>query len=87
MVLKPGIKPEALHALIDSVQLYGIGASWGGFESLILHFDPREVRTATKWPREGQAAGPCFHVHVGLENVEDLIADMGRGFATLRALL
>ena len=87
VVLKPSIKPAALHALIDSVQLFGLGASWGGFESLILHFDPREVRTATKWPPEGQAAGPCFRVHVGLENVEDLIADMGRGFAALRALL
>ncbi len=84
VVLKAGIKPEALHALIDSVELYGLGASWGGFESLILHFDPREIRTATKWPREGQSAGPCFRVHAGLEHVEDLIADMGRGFAALR---
>jgi len=84
VVLKEGIKPAALHALIDSVELYGLGASWGGFESLILHFDPREIRTATKWPREGQNSGPCFRVHAGLENVDDLIADMGRGFAALR---
>ncbi len=84
VVLKAGIKPEALHALIDSVELYGLGASWGGFESLVLHFDPQEIRTATKWPREGQSAGPCFRVHAGLENIDDLIADMGRGFAALR---
>ena len=87
VVLKSGIKPEALRALIDSVELYGLGASWGGFESLILHFDPREIRTATKWPREGQSAGPCFRVHAGLEHVDDLIADMGRGFAALRSHL
>lgn len=85
VVLKAEIKPEALHALIDGVKLYGLGASWGGFESLILHFDPREIRTATKWPREGQSAGPCFRVHAGLENIDDLIADMGHGFAALRA--
>lgn len=84
VVLKAGIKPEALHALIDSVELYGLGASWGGFESLILHFDPREIRTATKWPREGQSGGPCFRIHVGLEHIDDLIADMKRGFKTLR---
>ena len=83
MVLKPGIKPEALHALIDSVQLYGIGASWGGFESLILHFDPREVRTATKWAH----TGPCFRVHAGLENIDDLIVDMAQGFGKLREKL
>ena len=87
VVLKAGIKSEALHALIDSVELYGLGASWGGFESLILHFDPREIRTATKWPRDGQSAGPCFRVHAGLEHINDLIADMNRGFGALRASL
>ena len=81
VVLKPSVKPEAMHALIDGVQLYGIGASWGGFESLILHVNPREVRTATKWAHEG----PCFRVHVGLEDVGDLIADMAGGFGILRA--
>ena len=86
VVLKAGIKPAALHALIDSVELYGLGASWGGFESLILHFEPREIRTATQWPRPGQSAGPCFRVHAGLENIDDLIADMARGFAKLRSL-
>ncbi len=80
VVLKAGIKPEALHALIDGLDLYGLGASWGGYESLILHFDPREVRTATKWVH----AGPCLRVHAGLEHIDDLIADMAKGFQSLR---
>ena len=73
---------QQLCVLLDGVVEYGLGASGGGFESLILHFDPREIRTATKWVH----SGPCFRVHAGLEHVDDLIADMGRGFAALRAL-
>ena len=83
VVLKDSVPQAALHALIDSLELYGLGASWGGYESLILHFDPREVRTATTWPHKG----PCFRVHAGLECVDDLIADMQSGFAALRARL
>lgn len=80
-VLKEGVSDRALCAMIDGLELYGIGSSWGGFESLIVPFDPREARTATTWPH----AGPCFRVHAGLENVEDLIADLEAGFRRLRA--
>jgi cystathionine beta-lyase len=82
VVLKP--MPRAPRdALLDALELYGIGASWGGFESLAMPFDPNEIRSATKWPH----AGPCFRVHAGLEHIDDLIADMARGFATLREAL
>ena len=81
VVLKEGVSDRALCALIDGLELYGIGSSWGGFESLIVPFDPRETRTATKWPH----AGPCFRIHAGLENVDDLIADLEAGFRRLRA--
>src|SRR2546430_4835359 len=81
VVLKEGITERALCAMIDGLELYGIGSSWGGFESLILPFDPAELRTATKWPHKG----PCFRIHAGLENVEDLIADLEGGFKRLRA--
>jgi cystathionine beta-lyase len=81
VVLKEGVSDRALCAMIDGLELYGIGSSWGGFESLIVPFDPRETRTATKWPH----AGPCFRVHAGLENVDDLIADLEAGFGRLRA--
>ena len=81
VVLKEGITERALGAMIDGLELYGIGSSWGGFESLIVPFDPRETRSATKWPHKG----PCFRIHAGLENVEDLIADLETGFERLRS--
>jgi len=81
VVLKEGVTDRALCAMIDGLELYGIGSSWGGFESLIVPFDPREARTATRWPHRG----PCFRIHAGLENVEDLLADLEAGFKRLRS--
>jgi len=81
VVLKEGVSDRALCAMIDGLELYGIGASWGGFESLIVPFDPRETRSATQWPHKG----PCFRIHAGLESIEDLIADLEAGFRRLRA--
>ncbi len=77
-VLKP-VSHAALAAMLDGLTLFGMGYSWGGFESLILPFDPRDYRTATKWQVEGQA----IRLHVGLEDVEDLKADLEAGFARL----
>ena len=82
VVLKEGISDRALCAMIDGLELYGIGASWGGFESLVVPFDPREARSATEWPHRG----PCFRIHAGQENVDDLIADLEAGFKRLRAV-
>jgi cystathionine beta-lyase len=81
VVLKEGVTDRALCAMIDGLELYGIGSSWGGFESLIVPFDPREARSATRWPHRG----PCFRIHAGLENMEDLIADLESGFKRLRS--
>lgn len=75
------VSHAAFAALIDGLELYCIGASWGGYESLVMPFDPREVRSVTRWP----GAGPCFRVHAGLEALEDLLADMDAGFKRLRA--
>jgi cystathionine beta-lyase len=83
VVMKEGVSEKALAALIDGLELYGIGSSWGGYESLIVPFDPREARTATQWPHKG----PCFRVHAGLESVDDLIEDLNAGFGRLRAAL
>jgi cystathionine beta-lyase len=80
VVLKP-MPASHLALLLDHLELYGIGASWGGYESLVLPFDANEVRSVTRWPY----AGPCFRVHAGLEAAEDLIADMAAGFSRLRA--
>jgi cystathionine beta-lyase len=80
IVLKPVPRPR-LAAMLDGLSLFGMGYSWGGFESLILPFDPSAYRTATTW----QAEGPAVRLHVGLEDVEDLKADLEAGFARLTA--
>lgn len=78
VILKP-CPVEAVHAMLDSLKLFALGYSWGGFESLVIPFDP--VRTATKW----QAEGPAIRLHAGLDDVADLKADLDAGFARLRA--
>ncbi|HXW40189.1 MAG TPA: cystathionine beta-lyase [Xanthobacteraceae bacterium] len=80
IVLKPAPK-EAVDAFLDELDLFGIGASWGGFESLAVPFDCAHIRTATRWA----PGGPTVRFHIGLEAVEDLIADLERGFAALAA--
>jgi cystathionine beta-lyase len=82
VVLKP-LARSAYAALIDSLALFGIGASWGGYESLIMPMSPGDTRSATPWTDPG----PCFRIHAGLENVDDLLADLDTGFRRLRANL
>lgn len=79
-VLKP-VPRAALAAFLDGLSLYGMGASWGGFESLILPGDPKALRTATTWDDPGQ----LLRIHAGLEEVADLIADLDAGFERLNA--
>lgn len=74
IVFKPGPR-AALASFVDHLELFGIGASWGGYESLALPFDPRPYRTVTKW----EADGPAVRLHVGLEDTRDLIADLEGG--------
>jgi cystathionine beta-lyase len=78
VVLKPVPQP-AVFAFLDSLELFGIGASWGGYESLAIPFDCAGLRTATRWA----PGGPTVRIHIGLEAVEDLIADLEQGFAVL----
>jgi len=80
MVLKP-VPQKAYYAFLDSLKLFGIGASWGGYESLAIPFDCAPLRTATRW----QPGGPTVRFHIGLEAVDDLIGDLERGFAALAA--
>jgi cysteine-S-conjugate beta-lyase len=82
IVLKPASE-AAVAAFIDGLELFGIGYSWGGYESLALPFDCTAVRTATRF----SPGGPTVRFSVGLEDVEDLKADLERGFARLRATL
>lgn len=78
--LKP-CPQEAVFALVDSLAYFGLGFSWGGFESLILPTTGNIHRTATQW----RPQGPTLRLHVGLEDPDDLIADLARGFETLAA--
>lgn len=70
---------EALSRMIDPMQHFGIGCSWGGFESLILNLDPSSARTATKW----EAQGSLIRIYAGLEDVDDLIHDLESGLKRL----
>jgi cystathionine beta-lyase len=80
VVLKPA-PPQAVDALLNAVKLFGMGYSWGGFESLVIPFDCASYRTATTWA----PGGPALRLHIGLENVEDLKADLERGLAAFSA--
>ena len=73
--------PRAVAALMEGLQLFKIGASFGGFESLIVPATPERV------VRPGTEPGTLIRLHVGLEAVEDLIADLDAGFARLNAAL
>jgi cysteine-S-conjugate beta-lyase len=81
IVLKPAPQ-KAVDALLDTVKLFGMGYSWGGFESLVIPFDCAPYRTATKWA----PGGPALRLHIGLENVDDLKCDLDRGFAAFNAV-
>ena len=79
VVLKP-VGRGAFAAFIDGLELYGIGASWGGYESLIMPFNPSPIRKVVRWPY----AGPAFRIHAGLEHIDDLIVDLEAGFKRLK---
>lgn len=76
-----GGNEAARAALIDALDHFGIGYSWGGFESLAIPADPARIRTAA--PRD--YAGPLVRLQIGLEDPDDLIADLDRGLAAFRA--
>jgi len=80
VVLKP-YPQAAVAALIEGLDLFGIGASWGAYESLAIPFDCAKFRTATRW----NPGGPTVRFHIGLEDADDLIADLERGFKQLAA--
>jgi len=72
---------KALAAMLDGLELFGMGYSWGGFESLIVPFNPTRYRTATQWT----ADGPALRLHIGLDDVGDLTADLEAGFERMNA--
>jgi cystathionine beta-lyase len=80
VVFRPEFSVEDTWAFVDSLTLFGIGASWGGYESLALPTTGFITRTATS----GDLGGPAVRLHVGLEDTADLIADLEAGLSVLR---
>jgi cystathionine beta-lyase len=78
--LKP-MNEKAVYAFMNALALFGMGFSWGGFESLVIIFDCADYRTATKWA----PSGPTLRFHIGLEDPGDLIADLEGGFKAMAA--
>jgi cystathionine beta-lyase len=81
VLLKP-CPERAWHGFVEGLELFGLGASWGGYESLVMPNWPEKSRTATGW----DARFPSIRFHAGLEAPEDLIADLERGFERFHAL-
>ncbi len=79
IVLSQPYAREVVNAMINGMELFGIGVSWGGFESLLVPSHPEKARSATTW----SAPGPSLRIHVGLEDAGDLIADLEAGFERL----
>jgi cysteine-S-conjugate beta-lyase len=77
-VLRP-VDDAAVGAFVDALELFGIGSSWGGYESLINIAHVDRLRTATGWKPEG----PMIRLHIGLESPTDLIADLEQAFVKL----
>jgi cystathionine beta-lyase len=75
-----GGRDEARVALVDALALFGIGFSWGGYESLALPVDPAPMRTARPW----RDRGPLVRLNIGLEDPGDLIADLDQALAVWR---
>ena len=80
VILEPG-PVEAVAAMLDHLELFGMGFSWGGYESLVVPFDCVAYRSATRWA----PGGPALRFSIGLEDVGDLQADLDAGFARWHA--
>ena len=79
VILEP-VPEAAVDAMLDGLELFGLGYSWGGYERLVIPFDGSPARTATTWA----PGGPALRFQIGLEDTNDLQADLDRGFARLR---
>ena len=75
--LPVGTSGDTVDRLIDGMKLFGLGASWGGYESLVTPAAMTQARTVTDW----SARGPIIRLHIGLEDPADLIADLAQAFS------
>ncbi len=79
-ILDKKYSEQSISNMVNKMEIFGIGASWGGFESLIMPIDPSRIRTAVKWPHKNN----CIRVYIGLENVDDIIEDLSKGLNRLK---
>ncbi|MEO0624306.1 MAG: cystathionine beta-lyase [Pseudomonadota bacterium] len=70
-------------AFFNGLELFGMGFSWGSYQSMIMPVSP--TRTASPWPRPGQPKGQLVRIYAGLEDLDDLIADLAAGFDRMRS--
>jgi cystathionine beta-lyase len=68
-------------AFVDALELFGIGYSWGGFESLALPVQPEKYRSVVSWDKEGT----LIRLQIGLEDTDDLVADLDQAFTAARS--
>ena len=81
VLFDPALPGPAVDAFIDALDLFGIGASWGGYESLVIPCNPNAFRTAHPLDEPG----PLVRLHVGLEDSADLIADLDAALAVAQS--
>jgi cystathionine beta-lyase len=81
IILDKKYSNDALARMLDKLHYYGMGYSWGGYESLIIPFDASSIRTATTYPYANKTA---FRINIGLEDIEDLKDDLEAGFKRLK---
>ena len=80
LVLNGANKPQ-VTAFVNALKLFGIGSSWGGYESLVTAPNIAPLRTATRWADDGAV----IRLHIGLDDPQDLIADLTQAFACMSA--
>lgn len=79
---REGFSQEAVDSMLDGMKLHAMGFSWGGFESLLMQNDINSARSVDKW-KYGDGYGQTMRIHVGLEDIDDLINDLEHGFERL----
>ncbi|MGR4869266.1 cystathionine beta-lyase [Variovorax sp. LARHSF232] len=78
--LMPGTNAQSVDGFIDSLRLFGLGASWGGYESLVTEAHMQRARSVADWSQRG----PVIRLHIGLEDPQDLLEDLCNGFSALQ---
>lgn len=80
VVLDPKFNKQELAAMLDNMSIFAMGFSWGGYESLVIPFNCADYRTTTSW----NPGGLTIRLQIGLEDMDDLKADLAAGFERMR---